>query len=117
MNIIEKLTKHYQTQPPKLDFGGSEGTAFQTQVFEEWPDHEAIKPLGGVTVWRYRTAVSPKDILNVRYCVVDVCLDVSGRDTPAALPLPPEMQNQPTEIVVYVDHLDCIRMRAIGSYA
>src|SRR5580700_10370596 len=31
MNIIEKLTKHHQTQPPKLAFGGSEGTAFQTQ--------------------------------------------------------------------------------------
>lgn len=60
MNIIEKLTTHYQTQPPQLAFGGSEGIAFQTNVFEKWPDHEATKPLGGIAVWRYRTAVSPK---------------------------------------------------------
>ncbi len=117
MNTIERLTEHYLIQPPQLSFGGSEGTAIQRRVFDKWPDQEATNPLGGIAVWRYRTTSSPEATPSIGYCVVDACLDVSGRGTPDALPLPLEMQNHEVEIIVYVDHLDCIRMRAIGSYA
>ena len=35
MNVFERLTQHYQTQPPRLSFGGSEGSAMQMRVFAE----------------------------------------------------------------------------------
>ncbi len=32
MNVFERLTKHYQTQPPRLSFGGSEGSAANARI-------------------------------------------------------------------------------------
>jgi len=115
MNVFERLTQHYQTQPPRLSFRGSEGSAMQMRIFDKYPDEEATKPLG-VTVWRHRSTASPDVAPAVGYCMVDACLDVSGWNNPDALPLPVEMKNHELEIVVYLDCLDCIRMRAIGGY-
>jgi hypothetical protein len=116
MNVFERLTKYYQTQPPRLSFGGSEGSALQMRVFDKYPDEEATKPLG-ITVWRHRSTVNLDTAPIVGYCMVDVCLDFSGWSNPDALHLPLEMQNHELEIVVYLDRLDCIRMRAIGGYS
>src|SRR5271168_1004635 len=41
MNVFGRLTKHYQTQPPRLSFGGSEGSAMEMRVFNEWPEPNA----------------------------------------------------------------------------
>jgi hypothetical protein len=115
MNVIARLIKHYQIQQPRLSFGESEGSAVQMCLFDKWPDQEAIKSLG-VVVWRHKTMASPDTAPTIGYCMVNAYLDLSGRSNPDALPLPREMQNHELQIVVYVDYLDCIRMRAIGGY-
>lgn len=116
MDVITRLKKHYENRAPRLSFGGSEGDAVQTRSYDKWPEKETMQTLG-VVVWRDHVKASPNISSPDGYRVVDACLDVSGTLDPDALPLPPEMQGHELQIAIFVDNLDCIRMRAIGGYS
>lgn len=115
MNDIQRLQEYYQMYPPRLSYGGTEGSNLQMTSFERWPGEEAVKSLG-TTVY-HSTVESPEAASVSGYCMIDVCLDMFGRSFPEALPLHPQMRNHTVKILIYVDLVGIIRMRAIGGYS
>lgn len=115
---IERLTKNYTENPPRLSFNGSEGQSVTGMVHSEWPHNEEKEHLGdgSIIVWRSRIPAGTSPLPVEGYCVVNACLDVTGRSIPERLPLFQEMEGHELIIVVYVDKLGCIRMRAIGGF-
>jgi hypothetical protein len=93
MEMISKLRTHYEQYPPRLSYGGNEGKNVTGKSYQKWPTEEESKPLGvaAVKVW-YEKLSAKADTFPVEgYCVVDACLDDTGRLIPDALPLWPEM--------------------------
>lgn len=118
MELINRLMTHYKQYPPRLSYGGNEGKNLTGKSYQKWPTEEELNSLGiaAVKVW-YEKYPPTTDKLPVEgYCVMDACLDESGRLTPDALPLSPEMEGHELSICVYVDMLDRIHMRAIGGF-
>lgn len=114
MNIIERLRAHYQIQPPRYSFkGSSEGLTMEAQLFDKRPNQKAIDL--EIPVWREFKQANAGVSLD-GYCVVNVLLDASENGNPEMLPLPPQMEGHELETEIYVDCLNCIRMRAIGGY-
>lgn len=118
MELIEKLIAHYKLNPPRLSYDGREGRDVKGAAYPSWPKEEEIKLLGvgSIAVWRGRIPGTKIELPVEGYCVVDACLDETGRFIPEALPLWPEMEGHELSIIVYVDRLDCVRMRAIGGF-
>ncbi len=107
-----KLKEHYETDPPRLSFGGTEGCTFH----KDWPKSEYNESIeGSIPVWRHTEPRSDEGLSLDGYCVVNVCLDPSGRQIPEVLSLPKEMEGHEIRILVYLTSLDCISMRAIGG--
>ncbi len=118
METINRLRKHYEQYPPRLSYGGTEGKNVTGKPYLKWPHEEESKSLGvgSVKVWHKRIPTVTSMLPVEGYCVVNACLDETGRFNPEALPLWPEMEGHELDIVVYVDMFDCIRMRAIGGF-
>lgn len=118
MEMVRRLKAHYEQCPPRLSYGGNEGKNVTGKSYQKWPTEEESKILGvgAVKVW-YKKLSAKTDALPIEgYCVVDACLDETGRLTPDALPLWPEMEGHELTICVYVDMYDRIFMRAIGGF-
>ena len=118
MEMISKLKTHYEQYPPRLSYGGNEGKNVTEKNYQKWPTEEESKPLGvaAVKVWHEKLSAKADAFPVECYCVVDACLDDSGRLIPDALPLRPEMEGHELSICVYVDMFDQIHMRAIGGF-
>ena len=118
MELITRLRAHYAQCPPRLSYGGSEGKNVTGKVYPKWPDDEVSKPLGAgaVQVWSNKILAIAEALPIEGYCVVDACLDETGRLNPEALPLWPEMEGHELSVTVYVDMYDRILMRAIGGF-
>ncbi len=116
MDVIERLIQHYLNQAPLLSFTAQEGDSLKVRQYHEWPEKEAGEELGA-PVWRGHEKASSNTPPPDGYCVIDACLDASGFKNPGTLPLHPQMRGQEIRIIVYVDTLNCIHMRAIGGYS
>lgn len=117
MDIIERLKSHYERNPPRSSYGGSEGEGMRGTVYHKWPEGEDSKTLGGVVVWQGDIAASSGALPPDGYCVVDVCLDPSGYETPDAFPLWPEMEGHALRVVIYVDMFNRIHAKAVGGFS
>lgn len=87
MEMISKLKTHYEQYPPRLSYGGSEGKYVTGKSYQNWPIEEEFKLLGaaGVKVW-YEKLSAKEDAFPIEgYCVVDACLDDTGRLIPDAI--------------------------------
>jgi hypothetical protein len=118
MEVISRLKTHYEQYPPRLSYGGNEGKNITGKRYQKWPTEEEFNSLGiaAVKVWHEKLPATADTFPVEGYCVVDTCLDNSGRLIPDALPLWPEMEGHELSICVYVDRLDRIHMRAIGGF-
>jgi hypothetical protein len=118
MEMVRRLRTHYEQHPPRLSYGGNEGKNVTGKSYQKWPTEEESKPLGVavVKVWCEKLSAKADAFPVEGYCVVDACLDETGRLTPNALPLWPEMEGHEISICVYVDMYDRIFMRAIGGF-
>jgi hypothetical protein len=118
MELINRLRTYYEQYPPHLSYGGNEGKNVTGKPYQKWPTEEEFDSLGiaAVKVWHKNLPARANAFPIEGYCVVDACLDESGRLTPNALPLWPEMEGHELLICVYVDRLDRIHMRAIGGF-
>ena len=118
MELITRLRAHYAQCPPRLSYGGSEGKNVTGKAYPKWPEDEASKPLeaGAVQVWSNKIPAVAEALPVEGYCVVNACLDETGRLKPEALPLWPEMEGHELSVTVYVDMYDRILMRAIGGF-
>lgn len=118
MKTINRLTNHYEQHPPQLSYGGSEGKNVTAKIYPSLPHEEMSKPLGvgSVQIW-FKEFPATKTSLPIEgYCVVNACLDETGRLNPAALPLWPEMEGHGLRVMIYADMLNCIQMKAIGGF-
>lgn len=116
MHNVERLRTYYQKLPPCMSYGGSEGESLKGKVYAKWPEEELSASLGGPIVWRSHILAMPDVPVPDGYCSVDACLDSSGLQNPEALPLFPEMEGHELRVVVYVDCLNRIWMKAIGGF-
>ncbi len=117
MEKIAQLIQHYQSAPPRLSYGGSEGTGWDGLAYEKYPQEEANNSIGpgAQIVWSGKFQATRIDLPIECYCVINVCLDVRGNSIPTALPLYPEMAGHALDAIIYVDMFGCIRAKAIGG--
>lgn len=118
MEMARRLMTYYEQYPPRLSYGGNEGKNITGKIYQMWPTEEESKFLGvaSVKVWHEKLPAKANVFPVEGYCVVDACLDESGRLTPDALPLWPEMEGHELSICVYVDMYERTFMRAIGGF-
>jgi len=118
MEVIPRLRKHYEKNPPRPSYKGTEGKSMTGKVYSRWPHEEETRQLGvgAVEVWKERIPATQSILPLEGYCLVDACLDDTGHINTEVLPLWPEMEGHELLIVIYVDMFDCTRMRAIGGF-
>ena len=115
--MARRLRIHYEQCPPRLSYGGSEGKNIEGKAYPKWPTEEESKLLKVAVVKVWYKKLPATDTFPVEgYCVVNACLDETGRLTPDAVPLWPEMEGHEVSICIYVDMYDRIFMRAIGGF-
>lgn len=112
---FDEISLYYKTNPPRVTFGSPEAQKIRMRVTSKFPYDDATKDLGPI-VYKTRTTVAPNTPPTSRYCFVDVCLDFTGTSAPDIISLPNEMKDNEVQITLYLDELDCIRLRAIGGY-
>jgi hypothetical protein len=116
MTLEEKLKKSYQELPPKPSYDGIGGEGIcPTRVSPQWPKEEEQITLG-ISVWCERFPATEIFLPIEGYAIMEVCLDASGNMRPEVFPLWPEMEGHETWVVIYVDPLNCIRMKAIAGF-
>ncbi len=117
MEQITRLIAHYAQCPPRLSYGGPEGTCVKGKLYPKWPDEDSkLLGVGNIQVWAKTIPAIEKTLLIEGYCVVDACLDETGHLTPEAVPLWPEMEGHELYLIIYVDPHNRILVRAIGGF-
>jgi hypothetical protein len=118
MELFDRLKIHYEQCPPRLSYNGLEGTNVIGKRYSKLPTAEELGPLGkdSLQVWHKKVPATTGTLPVEGYCVIEACLDVTGRSNPDALPLWPEMEGHELYIDIYVDNLNRILMRAIGGF-
>lgn len=115
MYTFDKLKNHYKSKPPKINFGEKDALGMQVRITGKFPFDESTRDVGPI-VWRKKLALDADTKSAAHYGHVDICLDFTGDTIPETIPLPSEMKGQKIELTLYLDELDCVRMRAIGGY-
>lgn len=118
MEMIQKLKNHYEQNPPYLSYESNQGNGLKFTLRSERAGKEEFEFLGvgSAVVWRADIQDS-EDVFPVEgYGIVEAILDVSGVSIPEELSLFPEMEGHAVNIIVYVDMLNCVRLKATGAY-
>ncbi|MDP1609399.1 MAG: hypothetical protein Q8L98_08840 [Chlamydiales bacterium] len=116
MILEERLKTHYQQLSPKPSYDGMGGERiWSTKPYSQWPKEEE-KIIAGIPVFTKRFPASEKSLPIEGYRIVEACLDVSGCTNPEVFPLWPEMEGHEIWVTIYVDALNCIRMKAIAGF-
>lgn len=113
---FENLMQRYLIQAPTLSYGGNEPVKLETRETAEYPYQSALEHLGDI-LWKGCIEASQNANKSIGYCEVNARLDEFGDNYPTVIPFPLQMEGQKIEIVIYMDSLGHIHMRAIGGYA
>jgi hypothetical protein len=106
----KKIEAYYGKHPPKLGYNGVSGKGTEVSFLASWPEPLSNEHLIRVVWQTERSGCAPQ-----KHCLVDAFLTCSENEIPDTLCLPSEMEGCELSVIVYVDNLDCLRMRAVSG--